>query len=85
MIKNGWPSDKSIFEHAAYEVLKWAADNKDSYRGMVGRNMEKKQDAIFASRDNIPELSQYKMMQELERHKLDVANDIKNFSRPEKI
>jgi hypothetical protein len=47
--------------------------------------MEKKQDAIFASRDNIPELSQYKMMQELERHKVDVANDIKNFSRPEKI
>ena len=85
MIKNGWPSDKSIFDHAAYEVLKWSAENKDSYRGLVGRNMEKKQDAIFASRDNIPELSQYKMMQEMERHKADVANDIKSFSRPERI
>ena len=57
LVVNGWPSDTSIFEHAAYEVLKWAADNKDNYRGLVGRNMEKKQDAIFASRDNIPELS----------------------------
>lgn len=85
MIKNGWPSDKSIFDHAAYEILKWSSENKDSYRGLVGRNMEKKQDAIFASRDNIPELSQYKMMQEMERHRADVASDIKSFSRPEKI
>ena len=42
MIVNGWPSDKSIFDHAAYEILKWAAENKDSYRGLVGRNIEKK-------------------------------------------
>lgn len=56
MVSNGWPSDKSIFEHAAYEVLKWAAENKDSYRGLVGRSIEKRSDLIFASRDNIPEL-----------------------------
>jgi hypothetical protein len=61
MISNGWPPDKSIFEHAAYEVLKWAADNKESYRGLIGRNIEKKQDLIMSSRDNIPELYQYKM------------------------
>lgn len=85
MIVNGWPSDKSIFEHAAYEVLKWAADNKDNYKGLVGRNIGQKQDAIFASRDNIPELSQYKMMQELERHKQDVAEDIRQFAKTEKI
>jgi hypothetical protein len=42
MIANGWPSDKSIFEHAAYEILKWAADNKDKYRSLVGKNLEKK-------------------------------------------
>ena len=40
MIVNGWPSDKTIFEHAAYEVLKWAAEHKDNYRGLVGRNIE---------------------------------------------
>lgn len=72
MIVNGWPSDKSIFEHAAYEVLKWAAENKDNYRGLVGRNIEKKQDLILSSRDGLPELNQYKMMQEMERHKIDV-------------
>ena len=85
MIVNGWPSDKSIFDHAAYEILKWAADHKDSYRGLVGKNMEKKQDAIFASRDNLPELGQYKMMQELERHKQDVAENIRTFAKTEKI
>jgi hypothetical protein len=85
MIVNGWPSDKTIFEHAAYEVLKWAADNKDSYKGLVGRNLERKQDAIFASRDNIPELSQYKMQQELERHKAEVAEDISKSKGAERI
>lgn len=57
MILNGWPSDKSIFDHAAYEILKWAAEHKDNYRGLVGRNLEQKQDLIMSSRDNIPELS----------------------------
>lgn len=56
MVSNGWPSDKSIFEHAAYEILKWSSENKDSYRGLVGRSIEKRSELIFASRDNIPEL-----------------------------
>jgi hypothetical protein len=60
MIMNGWPSDKSIFEHAAYELLKWAAEHKDEYRGLVGRSIEKRSDLIFASRGNIPELSEFK-------------------------
>lgn len=61
LILNGWPSDKSIFDHAAYEILKWAAENKDNTRGLVGRNLNKKQDMIMNSRDNIPELSEYKI------------------------
>jgi hypothetical protein len=32
LIINGWPSDKSIFEHAAYELLKFNADHKDEYQ-----------------------------------------------------
>ena len=43
MILNGWPSDKSVFEHAAYEILKWASENKDNYSGLVGKNIERKQ------------------------------------------
>lgn len=85
MVVDGWPSDKSIFEHAAYEVLKWAADHKDNYRGLVGRNLEKKQDLILNSRDKIPELSQYKMMQEMERHKIDVQNDLKEMGKGERL
>lgn len=72
MVSNGWPSDKSIFEHAAYEVLKWASENKDSYRGLVGRSIEKRSELIFASRDNIPEVGKFREMQEIERHKLDM-------------
>ena len=60
MILNGWPSDKSVFEQAAYELLKWASEHKDEYRGIVGRSIEKRSDLIFASRDNIPELGEYR-------------------------
>ena len=69
---NGWTSDKSIFEHAAYELLKWAGEHKDEYRGLVGRNIEKRSDLIFASRGNIPELSEFKKQQELEKHRMGV-------------
>jgi hypothetical protein len=31
LITNGWPSDKSIFDHAAYEILKFHADHKEEY------------------------------------------------------
>lgn len=31
LISNGWPSDKNIFEHAAYELLRWHSDHKDEY------------------------------------------------------
>jgi hypothetical protein len=40
MILKGWPADKSIFEHAALELLKWGNDHKDEYRGQVGKSIE---------------------------------------------
>ena len=60
MVCNGWPSDKSLYDYAAYELLKWAADHKDEYRGLVGKGMEKRSDLIYASRDNIPELEEFR-------------------------
>jgi hypothetical protein len=42
MVTNGWPSDKSIFDYAAYELLKWGAEHKDEYRGLTGKNYEKR-------------------------------------------
>ena len=38
MVSNGWPSDKSIFDYAAYELLKWGSEHKDEFRGAVGRS-----------------------------------------------
>ena len=29
LTNEGWPQDKSLFDHAAYELLKWRSDNKD--------------------------------------------------------
>jgi len=71
MILNGWPSEKSVFEHAAYELLKWASEHKDEYRGMVGRSIEKRSNLIFASRDNIPEIGEIRRAADIEKHKID--------------
>jgi hypothetical protein len=32
MVSNGWPSDKSIYEFAAYEILKFGTENKGKYQ-----------------------------------------------------
>ena len=31
LITQGWPSNKNIFDHAAYELLKWHSEHKDEY------------------------------------------------------
>lgn len=38
LVTNGWPSDKSVFEHAAYELLRWHADHKDEYADITVKN-----------------------------------------------
>ena len=30
MVEEGWPPEKSIFDHAAYLLLKWQGDNQDA-------------------------------------------------------
>jgi len=80
MVQNGWPSDKSIFEHAAYEILKWSSEHKDQYRGLVGRSIEKRSELIFASRDNIPEIGEYRSLQDIERHKMEMENTLRDLN-----
>ena len=29
MLEDGWPTEQSIFEHAAYLLLKWQTENQD--------------------------------------------------------
>ena len=29
MVEEGWPAEQSIFEHAAYLLLKWQTENQD--------------------------------------------------------
>ena len=31
LVTEGWPSDKNIFDHASYELLKWHATHKEEY------------------------------------------------------
>jgi len=31
LVSTGWPSDKTVFEHAAYELLKWHSNHREEY------------------------------------------------------
>ena len=31
LVTKGWPSDKTIFDHAAHELLKWHTEHKEEY------------------------------------------------------
>ena len=33
MVTNGWPGDTTIYDHAAYELLKWHSQHKEEYAG----------------------------------------------------
>lgn len=77
MVLNGWPKEKSIYENAAYELLKWASENKDHYRGVIGKSIDKKSDLIYASRDNIPELAEFRQSHNYEKYKDD--NKVEEF------
>lgn len=33
MVTNGWPGDTTIYDHAAYELLKWHSQHKEDYAG----------------------------------------------------
>ena len=35
MITNGWPEESGIYEHAAYELLRWHALNHENYQNIV--------------------------------------------------
>ena len=38
LITQGWPSNKNIFDHAAYELLKWHSEHKEEYKEGSLRN-----------------------------------------------
>ena len=35
MITNGWPETSTIYDHAAYELLRWYALNREDYQRIV--------------------------------------------------
>ena len=38
LVTTGWPSNKTIFEHAAYELLKWHAEHRDEFANNMAAN-----------------------------------------------
>ena len=80
----GWPSDKSIYEHAAYELLKWGNDHKDEYRSQTGKSIDKRSQIIFGSRQGIPEVEEMKREQ-IEKYGVSVTQGDDIFAKKGRV
>lgn len=49
--QNGWPGDKSIYNHAAEEILRYGSKHQQEFKGVIGKEIEKKSRAINATLD----------------------------------
>ena len=85
---NGWPSDKSIFDHAAYEILKFHADHKDEYTNKItnpGLNGLTKADQNAGSGVSPEDGAKYPELEELENYKKGLAAVDPNENRVNRI
>ena len=35
LVTQGWPNDKNVFDHAAYELLKWQSEHREEYANNI--------------------------------------------------
>ena len=54
MYTNGWPGDRSIYNYAAEEILRYGSQFQQEFKGVIGKEFEKKARAILDTKD-IPE------------------------------
>jgi len=51
MYTNGWPGDRSIYDYSAEEILRYGSKFKQEYKGVIGKEFEKKARAILDTKD----------------------------------
>ena len=49
--QNGWPGDKSIFNYAAEEILRYGSKHQQEFKGIIGKEIEKKSRVIGGTLD----------------------------------
>jgi len=38
LVTQGWPSDKNVFDHAAYELLRWHSEHREEFANNILKN-----------------------------------------------
>lgn len=51
MYANGWPGDRSIYTYAAEEVLRYGSKFQQEFKGVIGKEFEKKAKVILDTKD----------------------------------
>ena len=51
LYSNGWPADKKIFEFTADEILRHGSQFKQDFKGIIGKDFDKKRGLILKSQD----------------------------------
>lgn len=65
--QNGWPGDKSIHSYAAEEILRYGNKYQQEFKGVIGKELEKKSRVINATLDIQPQEGTPKNIISMER------------------
>ena len=75
MIEDGWPSETSIFDHAAYLLLKWQSENQDqlAIQGALSRQSK----ILTGTQQAEHAIREFKDQKDIEKHKVQIYKDSK--------
>ena len=51
LYSKGWPEEKSIFNHAADEILRYGSKFQSDFKGIIGKDFEKRTRKIYETKE----------------------------------
>jgi hypothetical protein len=83
---NGWPADRSIFNYSAEEILRYGSKFQQEFKGVIGKELEKKAKVIYDTKDMPKEEPKPKNIISVKRDPIEVKSknslDLSIFDKP---
>lgn len=86
MYTNGWPGDRSIYSYAAEEILRYGSKYQQEFKGIIGKEFEKKTRVIDDTYEDAPKEDKPKSIVSVRRNPIEVKSknslDLSIFDKP---
>ena len=83
---NGWPGDRSIFNYSAEEILRYGSKFHQEFKGVIGKEFEKKANVIYDTKEMPKEEPKPKNIISVKRDPIEVKSknslDLSIFDKP---